>query len=200
MQWPFFVLADQDGETADLIARCDDVAFVGHDEQGERTPSMTSWANLMPSTKLSFWLMRAATSSVLFTLPELMAMNCFPPAEKHSSMSCSALLMMPTVVMPKVPRCERTKGALRIGVADATDAAASVKLCRSSSNFVRNGVFSIEWISALEIRFRCRRKSCLHGVFPDGSGNRRRRTHQEPTLSVGCSSEESAHCAPFVIG
>ena len=45
-------------------------------------PSMTLWACLMPSTKLSFWLMSAATSSVVFTAPELMAMNCRFPLEK----------------------------------------------------------------------------------------------------------------------
>ena len=66
-------------------------------------PSMDSCACLMPETKSSFWLMSAATSSVVFTLPELMAMNCRPPLAKFFSTSSSALLMAPTVVMPNVP-------------------------------------------------------------------------------------------------
>ena len=112
-------------------------------------PSMTSCAYLMPSTKLSFWLMSAATSSVELTLPELMAMNCLPPAEKHSAMSSSALLMMPTVVMPKVPRCERTSSGCGSVSLMQPMPHWPWKPSRSSSNLVRKGVFSvsIEWIS-----------------------------------------------------
>ncbi len=71
-------------------------------------PSITSWAWRMPETRSSFWLMRAAASSVELTLPELMAMNWWPWSEKYRSTSSSALLMMPTVVMAYSPRWERT--------------------------------------------------------------------------------------------
>ena len=62
----------------------------------------------MPETRSSFWLMRAAASSVELTLPELMAINWWPWSEKYRSTSSSALLMMPTVVMAYSPRWERT--------------------------------------------------------------------------------------------
>ena len=63
-----FVLADRDGRRPTL-SRGDDFASSSVMMGRVREPSMTSWANLMPSTKLSFWLMRAATSSVLLLCP-----------------------------------------------------------------------------------------------------------------------------------
>ena len=110
-------------------------------------PSMDSCACLMPETKSSFWLMSAATSSVVFTLPELMAMNCRPPLAKFFSTSSSALLMAPTVVMPNVPRCERTSSGCGSVSLMQPMPLQPWKPCRSSSKRVRNGVFSIEWIS-----------------------------------------------------
>ena len=91
--------------------------------------------------------MSAATSSVVFTSPELMAMNCLPPPEKYASTSASALLMAPTVVRANVPRCERTRSGC-----GSVSLMQPMPLCpwnpgRSSSKRVRNGVFSMEWIS-----------------------------------------------------
>ena len=91
--------------------------------------------------------MSAATSSVVFTLPELMAMNCRPPLAKFFSTSSSALLMAPTVVMPNVPRCERTSSGCGSVSLMQPMPLQPWKPCRSSSKRVRNGVFSIEWIS-----------------------------------------------------
>ena len=110
-------------------------------------PSMAFWACLMPETKSSFWLMSAATSSVVFTLPELIAMNWRPPLAKFCSTSSSALLMAPTVVTANVPRCERTsKGCGSVSLMQPMPLP-PWKPGRSSSKRVRNGVFSMEWIS-----------------------------------------------------
>ena len=115
-------------------------------------------------------------------------------------MSCSALLMMPTVVMPNSAEVRAYQKRLRVGVADAADAAAiRGSPGRSSSNRVRNGVFSIEWISrwnpvfAVEEDHACTPRSQM-GVVVDAE------EHVQHHIVVGCSSEESAHCAPFVIG
>ena len=110
-------------------------------------PSITSWANWMPDTKSSFWLISAATSSVEFTAPELIDMNWRPPTDKNRSTKSSALLIAQTVVIAKVPKCERTsKGCGSVSLMHPMPLV-PWKLSRSSSNFVRNGVFSIEWIS-----------------------------------------------------
>ena len=107
-------------------------------------PSIFDWAYWMPATRSSFWLMSAATSSVEFTAPELSAMNCASWSSKYSSTKASALLMAPMVVIANVPRCERTSSGW--GSASEMHPMALVpwKRTMSSSNFVRNGVFSIE--------------------------------------------------------
>ena len=109
-----------------------------------REPSMASWANLMPSTRLSLQLMRPATSSVVLTAVDPMAMNCLPPSAKKSSISWSALWMAPTVVMPNTPRCERTSSGCGSVSLMQPMPLAPWKSARSPSNFVRNGEFSME--------------------------------------------------------
>ena len=106
-------------------------------------PSMVSCANLMPSTRLSFWLMSMAVSSVEFTAPEPMAMNCTPSPLKRST-SSSALPMQPTVAMAKVPKRERTMSGWGSESLMQPMADFPWKSARSFSNRVRKGVFSME--------------------------------------------------------
>ena len=81
-----------------------------------------------------------------------------------------------------MPRWERTRSGLRVGVADAADAAvAHGTRAGPSSKRVRNGVFSMEWIS------RWKPWSSLswkimppHAASPDASGSPRRRTRPSP--------------------
>ena len=79
-----------------------------------------------------------------FTAPELIDMNWRPPTDKNRSTKSSALLIAQTVVIAKVPKCERTsKGCGSVSLMHPMPLV-PWKLSRSSSNFVRNGVFSIE--------------------------------------------------------
>ena len=61
--------------------------------------SMAFWAKLMPSAKLLFWLIMAATSSVELTLPPVMASKCPLLKVRYCSIRASALLMMPMMQM-----------------------------------------------------------------------------------------------------
>ena len=107
-------------------------------------PLMARCAYRMLSTRSSFWLMSAATSSVWFTAPELIAMNCAPPRSKYSSMSSSTLLMAPTVVTANVPWCERTSSGCGSVSEMHPMPLVPWKRSRSLSNRERNGVFSME--------------------------------------------------------
>ncbi len=95
-------------------------------------------------------------------------------------MSSSALLMMPTVVMPKVPRCERTKsGCGSVSLMQPmplhpVEACQVVFEFRSKRRVFNRMDFSLESGFGVEENHACTR------VFPDGSGNRRRRTRREP--------------------
>ena len=88
----------------------------------------------------------AATNSVVFTFPELIAMNWFPHPEKYRSISSSALLMMPTKVMPNTPRCERTSSGCGSVSLMQPMPLQPRNMGRSFSNLVRKGVFSMLWI------------------------------------------------------
>lgn len=71
------------------VLLCQTLAMLGHYREKDRS---------------SFWLIRAAVSSVALTLPELMAINWWPRSEKYRSTRVSVLVMMPTVMMAYRPR------------------------------------------------------------------------------------------------
>ena len=69
-------------------------------------PSIRSCAYRSPSTRDDFWLIRAATSSVELIRPWLISIKCICPFRNASCISSSWLLILPTVVMAKLPRCD----------------------------------------------------------------------------------------------
>ena len=73
-------------------------------------------------------------------------MNWWPWSEKYRWISSSELLMIPTVVMAYSPRWDRTsRGWGSVSLIQPMPLH-PWKSVRSFSNFVRNGVFSMEWI------------------------------------------------------
>ena len=194
----FFVLADQDGEAADLIARCDDVAFVGHDEQGERSVD-----DLLGE-------LNAFDEAVLLVDEggnELGVVH-FARTHGHELLSAGGEAFFDELFRVVDDAYRRNAESaevrayqkrLRIGVADATDAAASVEALqvvfefRSKRRVFNRMDFSLESGFGVEENHACTACSQMGVVI--GAEE-----HIKNHIVVGCSSEESAHCAPFVIG
>ena len=74
-------------------------------------------------------------------------MNWWSPPSKHALTSSSALLMALTVVSANTPMRERmSRGWGSVSLMQPMPHV-PWNVARSSSNLVRNGVFSMEWIS-----------------------------------------------------
>ena len=56
----------------------------------DAVPSMDFWAKRIPSAKLLFWLIRAASSSVWLMRPPVMESKCPPLKDRYWSISASA--------------------------------------------------------------------------------------------------------------
>jgi len=65
----------------------------------DAVPTITDCAKAIPSAKLLFWLMSAATSSVGLMRPPVMALKCPVVNEKYFSINSSALLIAPMIQM-----------------------------------------------------------------------------------------------------
>ena len=97
----------------------------------------------MPSAMEPLRLISAAVSSVGLMLPPLISRKWIAPLSKASFTSASTLLMRPTVVMAKLPRCERTiSGWGSVSEMQPMPALPDMR-STSRSNFVRNGEFSM---------------------------------------------------------
>ena len=193
-----FVLANQDGEAADFVACCDDVAFIGHDKQGER--SVDGLLGELDAFDEAVFLVDEGSN-------ELGVVH-LARAHGHELLSAGGEAFLDELLRviddayrgdAESAEMRAHQKRLRVGVADAADAAASVEALqvvfefRSKRRVFNRMDFALESGFGVEEDHACATCSQV-GVIVDAE------EHIKNHIVMGCSPEESAHGVPFVIG